>query len=289
MAIIKSKEIEVSVKIKGAELSGIKTSDGTEYLWQADPAFWPKQAPLLFPIVGSLPGKTYEYNGKSYSLENHGFIWTKDFTITEEKPDYARFEIRESDETLAVYPFRFLLSVGYRVKGKTLSVEYTVKNTDDKAIYFSIGAHPGFRAPVASGEIREDYELIFEKKETVKRYFLNKDNVLSGETELFLDNNDRAAVNRDLFEKGAIVLKDHKSRSITLKNRKSGRFVKLDFTGFPCLGIWSPKGDTPFVCIEPWYGVMPLSDSPLDITKKEQIITLQKGKVFSSVYHVTVG
>ena len=289
MPTIKSDKIEVSAKTGGAELTSIKSKDGTEYLWQADPAFWPKHSPLLFPIVGSIPDKSYVFEGKTYHLENHGFIWTKEFKLAEEKADYMRFEITESEETLAVYPFRFTLSVGYRVKGDVLSVEYQIKNSDSKTIYFSIGAHPGFRVPAQMSDKREDYDIIFEKKETVKRYFLNKDNVLSGESEFFLKDSDRTEINRELFEKGAIVLKEHKSRSVSLKSRKSGRFVKLDFKGFPCLGIWSPKGDTPFVCVEPWYGVMPLAGSTQDITKKEGIITLEKGKVFSSVYNITVG
>ncbi len=166
---------------------------------------------------------------------------------------------------------------------------YQLKNSDQKTIYFSIGAHPGFRAPIAADEKKEDFEIIFEKREKVKRYFLNKENVLSGESETFLDNNDRVEVNAKLFEKGAIVLKEHKSRSITLKSRKSGRFVKMDFSGFPCFGIWSPKPEAGFVCLEPWYGVMPLAGSSQDITKKEQVISLGKGKVFSSVYQITVG
>ncbi|MDX9801006.1 MAG: aldose 1-epimerase family protein [Spirochaetia bacterium] len=289
MPTIKTDKIEISAKTKGAELTSIKSKDGTEYLWQADPAFWPKHSPLLFPIIGSIPDKSYEFEGKTYPLENHGFIWTKEFKLVEEKSDYIRFEITESEETLAIYPFRFTLSVGYRVKGDTLSVEYLVKNSDSKTIYFSIGAHPGFKVPADESDKKEDYDILFKKKETVKRYFLNKDNLLSGESEMFLDKSDWVSVKKELFDKGAIVLKDHKSRSVSLKSRKSGRFVKLDFKGFPCLGIWSPKGDAPFICIEPWYGVMPLAGSSPDITKKEGIIALEKGKVFSSVYNITVG
>ena len=35
--------------------------DGREYLWQADPTFWGKHAPVLFPIVGSLRGDCLLY------------------------------------------------------------------------------------------------------------------------------------------------------------------------------------------------------------------------------------
>jgi hypothetical protein len=49
--------LSVSAKTAGAELTSIRLkADGTEYLWQADPKFWNRHAPLLFPIVGALNG-----------------------------------------------------------------------------------------------------------------------------------------------------------------------------------------------------------------------------------------
>ncbi len=290
MPTIRNRNIEVAAKTKGAELSGIRTADGVEYLWQADPAFWPRQSPLLFPIVGNLPGKTYSYGGKTYALDNHGFIKAKEFRIVEEQPESMLFESRSDAETLEIYPFSYRISVGYAVKGSTLSVGWAVKNEDDKAMPFSIGAHPAFRAPLVSGETREDYDLLFEKKETALRHFLTPANVLSGETGPFLEGKDRIRVTPDLFERGAVVLKDHESRSVTLKSGKTGRYVKVDFEGFPYLGIWSPKGDsTPFVCIEPWYGVMPLENSTQDITRKEGVLTLSPGETFRAEYGITVG
>jgi hypothetical protein len=38
----------------GGALSSIKDKDGTEYLWQGDARYWSGQAPVLFPICGSL-------------------------------------------------------------------------------------------------------------------------------------------------------------------------------------------------------------------------------------------
>jgi galactose mutarotase-like enzyme len=289
MATIRTDMIEVSARTTGAELSGIKTADGVEHLWQADPVFWPRQSPLLFPIVGNLPGKTFTFGGKSYTLDNHGFVRGREFLPVEEKKDRLSFAFTADDASLAIYPFRFTLTAGYAVSGATLTVSWEVRNSDEKTMYFSIGAHPGFRAPLVPGEKREDYDLVFEKKETVKRHFLTTDNVLSGESAVFLDGSDSTAVTPDLFEKGAVVLKDHVSRSVTLRSRKSGRFVRVDFPGFPFLGIWSPKGDCPFVCIEPWHGVMPLADSTRDITKKEGVLSLEAGGKFSTRYTVTVG
>lgn len=39
---------------KGATLHSIKDNDGVEYLWEGNPEYWSGQAPVLFPICGSI-------------------------------------------------------------------------------------------------------------------------------------------------------------------------------------------------------------------------------------------
>ena len=289
MATLRTAEIEISAKTLGAELTSIKTKDGTEYLWQGDPKFWASRSPVLFPIVGALPGGSLAHGGKTYALGNHGFARKTEFTLVSEGSDELRYDLRASEQTLAQYPFRFVLSVAYRASGRTVTVEWRVRNEDREKMVFSIGAHPGFRAPLAAGEKREDYDLIFQKKETVRRHLLNADNVRTGESEPFLRGEDRVAVTPALFERGAIVLTDHVSRELTLRSRKSGRFVTVRFPGFPYLGIWSPKGDTPFVCLEPWYGVMPLADSSPELARKQGCLSLDPGRDFVTSYEIEVG
>lgn len=289
MATLRTGEIEVSVKTLGAELTSIKTKDGTEYLWQADPKFWPRQAPLLFPIVGALPGGVYTHGGATYKLGNHGFARESEFAFVGEERNLLRYQLRSSAKTLAQYPFRFTLDVVYRASGRTLAVEYRVRNDDRTRMTFSIGAHPAFRAPIAAREKREDFDLIFQKKETVRRHFVNADNLRSGESEPFLSGQDRVAVSPALFERGAIVLMDHVSRELTLRSRASGRSVTVRFPGFSYLGIWSPKGDVPFVCLEPWYGVAPLAGSSTELALKEGCLSLEPDREFRSAYEIEVG
>jgi galactose mutarotase-like enzyme len=289
MAIIKSSEIEVEATTTGAELLSIKSPDGLEYLWQGDPAFWPRRSPLLFPIVGALPGGSYSYAGKSYTMGNHGFVRDLEFRLKREASSALRYELRSDESTLAGYPFSFELAVTYEVEGSLLEVGYEVTNAGDKRMPFSIGAHPAFRAPLMPGERREDFDLVFEKGETVDRHFLDSDNLRNGESEGFLRGASGVPVTSSLFERGAIVLKDHVSRRVTLKSRASGRFVELSFPDFPQLGIWSPKGDCPFVCIEPWFGVMALAGSTRELERKEAVLLLEPGAVFAAAYTVRIG
>ena len=37
-------------------------------MWDADPAFWGRTAPVLFPIVGALKDNSYRYEGQTYLM-----------------------------------------------------------------------------------------------------------------------------------------------------------------------------------------------------------------------------
>ncbi|WP_290770145.1 MULTISPECIES: hypothetical protein [Exiguobacterium] len=50
---LQNEKIQITLKAQGAEMTSWKVS-GTELLWQGDPTYWGRQAPILFPIVGRL-------------------------------------------------------------------------------------------------------------------------------------------------------------------------------------------------------------------------------------------
>ena len=289
MPTLQNEHLSVSARTVGAELTSIKGANGLEYLWQGDPAFWAKQSPLLFPIVGNLPDKEFTHLGKTYPMNNHGFISTREFKLAQSSATEMIFEFHSDETSKAIYPFEYKLEVRYTLVGQGLSVGYKVSNLGQEILPFSIGAHPAFRTPLDTHESRSDMDLIFEKSENVRRHILKANNTAGGETEIFLKNQTHLPVTAELFEKGAIVLKDHVSRKVMLKSRKSGHFVELSFSGFPYLGIWSPKGETPFVCLEPWYGVMPQDGSDKNILNKEGIQKLAVGGIFKAEYQINVG
>ena len=51
---LRSDLLTVRADSLGAQLTSIRTNQGVELLWQADPAVWGRHAPLLFPIIGRL-------------------------------------------------------------------------------------------------------------------------------------------------------------------------------------------------------------------------------------------
>lgn len=64
--------LSVTIAERGAEMQSIRDAQGHEYLWQADPKYWAKHSPTLFPIVCGLWNDTYHLDGKEYHMLRHG-------------------------------------------------------------------------------------------------------------------------------------------------------------------------------------------------------------------------
>ena len=65
----------------------------------------PGRNPLLFPIVGMLKEGKIRFDGREYAMERHGFARRREFTPAARGEDWVRLELRESAETLALYPY----------------------------------------------------------------------------------------------------------------------------------------------------------------------------------------
>jgi len=287
VAILINECLKVSVKSSGAELISLKkTMANKEFLWQGDPAFWGRRAPVLFPIVGRLAGNKYHSDDEVYELPQHGFARDMHFDLVDQQDQSLTYKLTSSEETLKLYPYNFELTIEYKLQKSKLIVSYEVKNTDDKTIYFSIGAHPALRCPIEQDEEFTDYYLEFEKKETVNRYLLT-DGLLNGKSESVLNNENILPLSVDLFTgKDAIIFKDLKSSVVSLKSKKSSHKITMDFAGFPYLGVWTKPG--PFICLEPWFGVADQIGFEGQFKDKEAMRSLVKGKTFKCEYSIDV-
>lgn len=282
--VLKNSFVSAHIRTKGAELVSLRgLGDGTEYIWQGDATYWAGQAPLLFPIIGSLKDGEYLHDGKKYSMPQHGFARNRYFKIVSVDDTTASLSLVSDAESLDVYPFEFELRVNYLLVDKSLAIEYQVFNRDTSALFFSIGGHPGFNCPLKEGERRSDYALVFDKKETLALH-LKPGKLRSGEMRPFLKEEDRIVLAEDLFEEGALIFSGLLSDAIHLV-RGAEPILTLTFVGFPNLGIWSPPAkDSPFVCIEPWFGLTDPEYTDQRLETKEGIVALPVGQNFISRY-----
>ena len=52
--------IAIEVEEHGAELKSlVRKNTGKEYMWKADPKFWGRTSPVLFPFVGAVKEKQF--------------------------------------------------------------------------------------------------------------------------------------------------------------------------------------------------------------------------------------
>ncbi|EAF2718259.1 aldose 1-epimerase family protein [Listeria monocytogenes] len=290
MIKLENEVLLVEMKTAGAELTRIFHKDtGLEYLWNADSKFWGRHSPVLFPTVGRLVEDTYLVDGKPYHLGQHGFARDRDFQVIEQTEKSVRFELDADEDSLAVYPYKFKLSIIYTIEKNTVAVSYEVENTDNKRIYFSIGAHPAFNLPLTDGTTFEDYYLDFVTEENLETLCLEGP-YRSGEIKKVVDKPAQyLPLSYDLFKNDALIFEALKQKEMTIKSDKTPHFVKVSFPEFPFVGVWTAKPGTPFLCIEPWYGIADGAGESVELRDKAGIEHLEPEAVFASEYEITVG
>lgn len=279
---ISNTKLTATINHKGAELFSLQAnSTKTEYIWEGNPDFWGKHSPVLFPIVGTLKNNTYTYNNQDYLLSRHGFARDMNFELIDKTENSAIFSIQSNEETLKVYPFEFELQIIYSLEDKKLNIEYKVINRNQSQLAFSIGAHPAF---ALNGNF-EDYELEFEKDEPLVYHLLEND-LISSVTETLEKQDNLVKLNYPLFKNDALIFKSLESKKLTISKNQIP-FLKVDFQGFPHLGIWTKK-DAPFLCIEPWYGYSDTNESTGNLFEKEGIQILERDEVFDSKFTIEI-
>lgn len=263
MIVLKSDQLNVEFQTLGGALSSIKDKDGIEYLWQGDPTYWSGQAPVLFPICGSVRNDTVLYDNEDGSqkegkIPRHGLVRKKEFTLVEQTDNSVTFAIEDDEEMYANYPYHFRLEITYTVTGKTIRTQYKIYNKEsEKSMPYFIGGHPGFNCPLLDDEVYEDYYLEFEKPETctVPKPFPETGMLDLKDRNSWLNNQKEIDLNYDFFSYDAVTLDELESRIVALRSRKHDKGLKLDFKEFPNLIVWSTLNKGPFIALEPWSGL----------------------------------
>jgi galactose mutarotase-like enzyme len=280
--------LTAKVLSKGAELfSIVNKQTGLQYMWNADPAFWAKTSPILFPIVGTLGDDTFLYKNREYKLSRHGFARDTEFEVKRSGNMDAAFSITSTPESLMKYPFDFQLKVKYELEGNSLSVKYIVHNKGVETMYFSIGGHPAFKVPLMDGTNYEDYFLLFNKVENTPRWPISSNGLIKPSPVNFLNNSDKMQLTKGLFYEDAIVLKHLRSDCISVRSDVHEHGLDFHFEGFPFFGIWAAKNAN-FVCLEPWCGIADSVNHDKELTTKEGIENLSPNEFWSRVWKVTL-
>lgn len=270
---LENEYVSIAVKKLGAELSSFKSKEsGIEYLWQGNLDVWGGQSPILFPIVGTVLDNKYTYNGIEYEMNRHGIARRRNFELKEQGENYIIVTQSWNDETLECYPFRYELDVEFRLDEKKLTVTHIVRNADDKTMYFSIGAHPGFNCKIG------DY-LEFEENETLVCEKIDDAHVLDGKSYPTLSNEKIFEITANVFDDDAHILSGIKSDTVYLKSNVRKEVIKFNLGKAPYLGLWAVPG-AEYICIEPWYGINDSHEKNADFSEKRAIEKLEANEKF---------
>lgn len=290
MKTLSNNQLTIQVSPHGAELSSIvNNATGKEYLWQADPAYWKRHSPVLFPIVGSLWNNEYHHKGVAYQLSQHGFARDKEFELIKESDTELRFRLRKSEDTLKLYPFPFNLEIGYRLAGNQIEVIWFVENTGKEELHFQIGAHPAFYYPYYNEDSQQRGFFSFDRQEGLT-YKLIQEKGCIGDQEYPLTLNAEGLLPLDThtFDKDALVLENSQIKRVDLLDHDGSSYLTVYFTA-PVVGLWSPAAkNAPFVCIEPWYGRCDRVNYAGEYKDKDWMQHLQPGEVFNASYFIEI-
>ena len=288
---LKNKRLTLQFLTKGGALSSIKDTEGTEYLWQGDPEYWSGQAPLLFPICGSIRNdKAVLADGRILSMPRHGIVRKKEFEYQTGDAATATFVVASDEETKKQYPFEFSLKVSYILKENRIEVVYEIENRDTCEIPFTIGGHPGFNCPLFPGESFSDYEVRFDQEETctVPGQLTETGLLDTQNRQPMLDHVSSMKLDFAQFEKDAITFDQLQSRKVTLCHAETGRGVELLFDQFPYLVLWTTANHGPFLAMEPWAGLSTCTDEGDQFEEKRNTMKLKPGEKKQLSYQIVI-
>ena len=285
---IENEQLKVCVSDQGAELCSIYDKKaGREVIWTADPAYWNRHAPVLFPFVGKVTGGFYTYEGQKYPMGQHGFARDREFLFLNGDSSTIRHRLISDEESRKVYPFDFELEIVHKLKGNCVTVEWKVSNPGKKRMYFSIGGHPGFCVKQNVGS-----RVVFEGKETLSRVAIDMQTagVDIEHPEILQLEQGVYRVEEHTFDRDALIFDHGQVKQVSLEEADGTRLVTMRCAEALSVGIWSPVGkQAPFICLEPWIGRCDNSGFTGELKDKFDIQSLEAGESFETAYDLVIG
>lgn len=275
--------IEFKVNTHGAELQSL-TQAGRECLWQGDPAYWGRRAPILFPIVGQVAGGVFRVKGAVYKMGQHGFARDAEFERVGEN-EYKMVEAEHPN-----YPYLCDLYARYELKDNALSCQWTVMNTGKEPMHFQIGAHPAFNLPEYNEKDKlHGYFLCLDKNGKPVNPLI-KNSVNGGLRHPYPEVktiNSIIPITTNTFADDAILIEDSQVAAVALLDKNKKPVLTVSCPQAQAFGLWAPqKPGCPFVCIEPWNGIADPVGFAGDIAERELDHYLEAGESYLFEYSI---
>ena len=290
---ISSNSLTASIDTMGAQLMSLRKGE-SEYLWQGDSNWWPRRAPILFPIVGVLKDGEAESAEGTISLARHGLARLNQFEVVEQSASSVTLKLQSTEETRKSYPYDFELKLIFSVAGDTLTQTYEVTNPANVVLPFTLGAHPAFNIPIPGVKTTalDQYHLLFTRSWTSYGPSITDEGLCDYTTpQRLIVDSDMLPLSWDLIDREkTITLEDVPDRRITLAANAEASSethgIQIDFEGFDYLGIWSAAPGCPFVALEPWCGIADTVDTDGIFEHKPGIMFLEPAQSITKTMNI---
>ncbi|WP_174803181.1 aldose 1-epimerase family protein [Martelella limonii] len=283
--LIENEHLAVAVAALGAETRSITTRDGSEWLWDGDPAYWTGRAPVLFPIVGKAPDNRLTIEGASFPMQQHGFARKSPFTLADRSATACRFSLEANADTQMAYPFAFRLSITHALEGRTLSVTAEVANLDERPMPFGFGFHPAFRWPMPGVNAGHVHHIALANGAEPSMIRL-RDGLLDLAPRPSPFSKGLLALDHDYFEEDAMIFPEGAGDQLSL-NAEDGPSLHFRFENLPNLALWTKPG-APYICVEPWHGMAAAHGKGPAIEDRPFTKTLEAGDTATFSWSVTI-
>lgn len=280
---ISNKYMVVKINELGAELSSIKYLDN-EYLWQKNEKTWNRQSPVLFPFIGPVVNNEYQYNNKTYKMNQHGFLRDRVFKLYRYTKSLITLEYKSDLDDLEIYPFKFRFLITYRISRNTLKTTYQIYNLSDDEMIYQIGAHPAFKLNYP----KDCYSLLFDQQEVNEYQFVKNEY-----NQYFIDDFNKIKISRinysdEIASSGTLCYSDFKYHKVSLAQNEKP-YLSLSFDDFNFLAIWSYEAcQEPYICLEPWNGINDLNRKSTFLNDKFNCLRLAANDKKKYSYSLTL-
>ena len=192
--------------------------------------------PILFPICGNLPNNQYKHNGKSYTLQQHGFAREMPWQVINQNTDSGAsltLRLTSTSVTKKLYPFDFEVDFTYQLQSNHLSITQRYTNLSSEKMPFSTGLHPYFW-------VKDKSQLSFD----IPANILQDHRTL--EIKPFNGTFDLSQPEIDA------AFKQINRQSASFSDRQRNLTLNLEYSDlYGTLVFWTLQ-DKDYICLEPW-------------------------------------
>lgn len=239
---LENENLKVEIDSFGAEIKSVKRkSDNFEYMWCGDKKYWGRTSPVLFPFVGAPKNKEYRYDGKTYTMGQHGFARDMEFTLEAQTEENISFVLTDTAETCENIHFilRCTLVMNCAKRGES---KLDCGKHRHKRIIFSIGAHPAFNCPVHGEENKTGYGLKFGGlADTIHHHGNTPDGMAVMEDKVLALKDGCVTFTEGFFDECTYMVEGKQTGEVSLLDREGIPYVTVKFDT-PLFAVWSPEG-----------------------------------------------